>query len=244
VRYGIISDIHSNLTALERVLEFLKRSKVDRYLCLGDIVGYGARPNECCQLVRELDVVAVRGNHDEAMWYPAKDKWFIPAARSCIAWTREVLTSDNRDFLATLPRVVSVDNIEICHGSLTDPDAYIDHPLIAAASIAIMRYQICFFGHTHCAEWFVQHEAGGLPARYDASGGSSFAIETNCKYMVNPGAVGQPRDHNSQASCAIYDTKQQVIRIERIEYDVEMAQRQIIEAGLPEQMASRLVLGV
>jgi len=244
VRYGVISDIHGNLVALERVLEVLNERDVGRYLCLGDIVGYGARPNECCDLVRELDGVSVVGNHDAAACRPGKERWFTPAARACILWTREVLTETNREFLSSLQTRATVGGAELCHGSLADPEAYVTMPVETLSSFALMEEQVCFFGHTHYAEWFVQSEAERLPVQLSASAGGRFELVPEHKYMVNPGAVGQPRDRNSQASFAIYDAEAGTVEIVRVGYDVATTQRQIIAAGLPENMAARLLMGV
>ncbi len=244
MRYGVISDIHGNLVAFERVLDALSERDIGGYLCLGDIVGYGARPNECCELVRELDCVSVVGNHDLAACQPGKERWFTPAARACILWTREVLTDDNREFLATLQATATVGGVELCHGSLADPEAYVTMPDETLSSFALMEQQVCFFGHTHYAEWYVQSEAGKLPVQLGAAAGGTLEIVRGHRYMVNPGAVGQPRDRNSQASFAIYDADNGSVEIVRAGYDVATTQQQIIEAGLPENMAARLLMGV
>jgi len=244
VRYGIISDIHSNLAALQRVLTALSDQDIDRYLCLGDIVGYAARPNECCEMIRDLDCLAVVGNHDLAACHAGSERFFTSAARACILWTREVLAKDNRDFLASLPAVLTVDGVELCHGSLADPEAYITTPAAALPSFGLMQQQLCFFGHTHYAEWFVRAQDGKLPVHFSALAGAQAEIAQDTRYMVNPGAVGQPRDGNSQASFAIWDTESRLLQIRRVGYDVETTQRQIIEAGLPESQATRLLLGI
>lgn len=243
MRYGIISDVHGNMAALERVLEYMDGRDVKKCLCCGDIVGYGAHPNECCDMMRQHDCVCVMGNHDEAAWRPEKDRWFTAVARSCIEWTRKVLTTENMEFLSELPRTVTVDDIQICHGSLPDPDAYVHDPYTAARTFDAMDGRVCFFGHTHCTSWFVQDEPGALPSQYSNPGGCTIEIHTDSRYMINPGAVGQPRDGNSQAACAIYDTDEQIVTIKRLGYDVEAAQSAIIDAGLPREMASRLSVG-
>lgn len=244
MRYGIISDIHANLPALTRVLEYFDSAQIDAYLCCGDIVGYGAHPNECCDRIRELNTVSVMGNHDEAAWRPQKDQWFSPAARVCIQWTRERLTDDHTQYLQELPRDTSVDGIHLCHGSLPDPDEYVYESLSAQPTLDQMAEQVCFFGHTHCAGWFVQRQPETVPVKHNGEAGGQISIEDGSKYMINPGAVGQPRDGNSQAGCAVYDTDDGTVTIKRLGYDIEAAQRAIIRAGLPEQMASRLATGM
>lgn len=244
MRYGIISDIHANMPALTRVLDFLDDQGAEAYLCCGDIVGYGAQPNECCERIRQLDAVSVMGNHDEAAWRPEKDQWFTPAARFCIQWTRDELTDENSEYLSNLPRDATVNGIQVCHGSLPDPDEYVYDPSVARLTLDEMDGQVCFFGHTHCAGWFARREPNTLPVKHNSEGGATISIEDESRYMVNPGAVGQPRDGNSQASCALYDTEEATITIKRLGYDIASAQRAIIEAGLPQEMASRLSVGM
>lgn len=244
MRYGVISDIHSNLVAFESVLEALARRAIDRYLCLGDVVGYGARPNECCELLRSLNVVAVVGNHDLAACVPGGERWFTPAARTCILWTRDVLTPPNRDYLMALPVTAEVDGAHLCHASLADPEAYISSPLETLPSFAVMKHPLCLFGHTHYAEWFERVADAGTPHQNTVPGGDTVALERGHTYMINPGSVGQPRDGNSQAAFAIVDTDEGRVEIERVSYDVQTTQQQIIEARLPEAMAQRLLKGV
>ncbi len=243
MRYGIISDVHGNMAALQRVFDYLDGQHVTNCLCCGDIVGYGAHPNECCDMMRERECVCVMGNHDEAAWRPEKDRWFTGAARACIEWTREVLTSENIEFLSELPRTQMVDQIQICHGSLPDPDAYVYDPYTAAQTLDRMNGRVCFFGHTHCTSWFVEDEPRTLPSHYSNPSGCEIQIKSDRRYMINPGSVGQPRDGNSQAACAIYDTDEDLVTIKRLGYDVEAAQSAIIDAGLPGEMASRLSVG-
>jgi diadenosine tetraphosphatase ApaH/serine/threonine PP2A family protein phosphatase len=244
VRYGVISDIHSNLVAFERTLEVLAERAIDRYVCLGDVVGYGARPNECCELLRSLDVVSVVGNHDVAACVPGGERWFTPAARSCILWTRDVLTPANREYLKSLPVTTEIDGAHLCHASLADPDAYISSPLETLPSFAMMKQPLCLFGHTHYAEWFHRVADAGIPHQHTVPGGGTVVLERGHTYMINPGSVGQPRDGNSQASFAVIDTDEGIVTIERVSYDIKVTQQQIIEAGLPKAMAQRLLSGM
>jgi predicted phosphodiesterase len=245
LRYAVLSDIHSNLVALQAVLAELADAQIDRYLCLGDIVGYGARPNQCCDLIRELGAICVRGNHDEAAVDPAKAEWFTAPARACILWTREQLRSDNLAFLAELPALRVVDEaISMCHGSVSDPDLYTVTPDDAALSFAAMETPIAFFGHTHYAEWFVDNGDGQPPVEWPSPSGATWQLSPNARYLVNPGAVGQPRDGNELASYAIYDSDACEMVIGRVAYDIAKSATQMQEAGLPEAMYARLWLGV
>ncbi len=244
MRYAIVSDIHGNLPALQRVLAELAEADIDKYLCLGDIVGYGAQPNECCQAIRELGAMCIRGNHEQGVLQPDFEQWFNAAARTCLVWTREQLTTDNYAFLETLAESAQVDDITICHGSIPDPDFYITSPQGALPSFQAMAGAVGFFGHTHSAEYFVQYEAGELPEHRPAPRGATFSVQVGCRYLTNPGAVGQPRDDNPQAAYAIYDEENGQIELCRVDYDIAAAQQKIIAAGLPASMSLRLSQGI
>lgn len=245
MRYAVLSDIHSNLVALQAVLAELADAEIDRYLCLGDVVGYGARPNQCCDLVREVGAICVRGNHDEAAVNPEKAEWFTAPARACILWTREQLRKDNIRCLRDLPlRRIVDDSITICHGSVPDPDHYTVTPVDAILSFREMTTPVAFFGHTHYAEWFIDSGDGQLPIEYPQPTGGSLQLSPDRRYLINPGAVGQPRDGNEMASYAIYDSEAREVVIHRVAYDIAKSALQMQEAGLPEAMYARLWLGV
>lgn len=244
MRYAVLSDIHSNLVALEAVLDDLAEARIDRYLCLGDIVGYGARPNQCCDLIRELEAVSVRGNHDEAAVDPRKAEWFTAPARACLLWTREQLREENLNYLSDLAAVEIVDDITLCHGSVPDPGHYTVTPADALLSFEVMRTAITFFGHTHYSEWFTHDGDGTIPVEHPTPGGGRFSMQQGLRYLVNPGAVGQPRDGNEMAGYAIYDAEKGEIELRRVEYEIEKTALQMERAGLPEAMYARLWMGV
>jgi predicted phosphodiesterase len=244
VRYGVISDIHSNLSALEESLTVARERGVEHFLCLGDLVGYGASPNECCELVRSLPLTAIRGNHDTAAIQPGKEIWFTPAARACILWTREVLTEDNFAFLSALDTRAEQAEASLCHGSLPDPDFYTTSPEDSLLSFRALAGPLAFFGHTHYAEWFCQEADQMLPTEETAPHGGLLMLRDDCRYLINPGAVGQPRDGNHQASFAVWDTEAGSIEIVRLDYNIADSQRRMYAAGLPENMALRLSLGM
>jgi predicted phosphodiesterase len=245
MRYAVISDIHSNVQALEAALQALGSLGIDKYVCLGDVVGYGSSPNECCDLISALDAVVLRGNHDEAAISPGKELWFTNAARACIVWTRSVLTDASREFLLSLEPSHLLDGLTLCHGSVPDPDFYTTTPREALLSFKVLRTPLCFYGHTHYAEWF-RHDAlvDPLPEEWRLPEGGALRLEVGPKYMINPGSVGQPRDGNSQAAFAVYDTEAAVVEFHRISYHVAAAQEGIMAAGLPEAMAARLAEGI
>jgi predicted phosphodiesterase len=244
VRYAVLSDIHANLPALEAALAAVGRLGVDAYLCLGDVVGYGAWPNECCDLIGRLDCLRVRGNHDEAALSPGKEQWFTAGARACILWTREQLSPRSRAFLVSLGPALAVGDLSICHGSIPDPDFYTSTPQEALYSLGAMATTLGFLGHTHYAEWYALEPGAALPLRASLPLGGVCTLEPGLRYLVNPGSVGQPRDGNSMPSFAVYDADAATVEIIRFEYDTGAAQQRILEVGLPEQMARRLSLGI
>lgn len=244
MRYAILSDLHANLQALQRVLDDAARQQIDQFVLCGDIVGYGAQPNECCAAVRGLSALIVRGNHDEAAVFPAKEEWFNPSALACIQWTRAQLTADHLEFLRGLSPTGRVPGAHVCHGSLPEPDLYTTGPTQAMLTCDAMEEPLCFLGHTHCAEWYTYRNDNHAPTHSPRTSGGRLEVAPGRKYVINPGAVGQPRDGNSQASYAVWDQDAQAVEIRRVSYDVAEAQRLIHEAGLPASMADRLRYGI
>jgi predicted phosphodiesterase len=247
VRYLIISDIHSNLEALEAVLRASGARKCDGVIVLGDLVGYGADPNAVVDCIRGLKPIAtVRGNHDKVAAGLENAEDFNPMAKAAAAWTQTALSDKTLDYLKKMPvgPLVVNDLLEICHGSPLDEDLYVVADLDAIRSIAASRRQLCLFGHTHVA------------LRASVDGRKTLEIETpqgnpefettlvsGAKYLINPGSVGQPRDGDSRAAYAIADLDEQVVTLYRVAYPIEVAQSKILEAGLPPMLAYRLGMG-
>ena len=247
MRYLILSDIHSNLEALDAVLRASISQRYDAVLVLGDLVGYGADPNAIVDCVRYMNPTSiVRGNHDKVASGLDNAEDFNPMAKAAARWTRESLTPQNLDYLRGLPagpRLVDT-TIEICHGSPLDEDLYVVADVDAARSIAAAGAAICLFGHTHVA----------LSARMDGQrrleieapqGHPEFEvrIEPGSKYLINPGSVGQPRDGDSRAAYAIADLDRMIVTLYRVAYPIETAQKKILDAGLPPMLAYRLGMG-
>jgi predicted phosphodiesterase len=245
MRYLVVSDIHANIEAFNAVLDAAPPDTWDAFVVLGDLVGYGAEPNAVIDKVRELDPVAViRGNHDKAACGLDDGSNFNQIARYAAAWTGDTLTPDNREYLRALPQgpVAIDDRVEICHGSPFDEDHYIFDALDAKRALASTRRSVCLFGHTH------------LPVVF-AAGGSKFGgtipevddftvtLEDGLRYLVNVGSVGQPRDGDPRAAFAIYDSEVPSIQLRRMAYPVQIAQRKISRAGLPQSLANRLAIG-
>jgi predicted phosphodiesterase len=227
-------------------LKFAQKRKVDHYLFLGDLVGYGASPNEIIQRIRLLKPIStIRGNHDKAVCGLDTVQTFNPIAASAIHWTRDHITKKNMSYLCKLehgPMIVNKD-IMICHGAPFDEDHYIFGEFDASEAFLHIPVQICFFGHTHFP--FVYEEKDHIVEGTFLTGDDNeIKIEKGVRYLINPGSIGQPRDRNPMAACALYDSDSKKIKFFRFPYDIEKAQRRIIGAGLPPALAERLAVGI
>jgi diadenosine tetraphosphatase ApaH/serine/threonine PP2A family protein phosphatase len=250
LRLLVISDIHANLEALEACLD--AAPEFDQVYNLGDIVGYGANPNEVTERSRELGSIFVRGNHDKACAGLSNLDDFNPIAGLAALWTRQTLAADHLEFLRELPQgpLTPMEGVQLVHGSPRDEDEYLLMASDAYIQLAQATAPLIFFGHTHVQRCFLL-EAGGsmgkslVPAYKSAKGKQTIKLElkANTKYMVNPGSIGQPRDNDPRAAFLLYDTDENSITFHRVPYDIERAQEKIIAAGLPERLAIRLAEG-
>ncbi len=246
MRYLVLTDIHANLEALDTCLDAAGRRGYDQTLVLGDLIGYGADPNAVVTRIQELAPVAiVRGNHDKIARGLEEAEGFNPVAKGAASWTFNTLTPDHRSWLAALPQGPTIvdDVVEICHGSPYDEDAYIFDELDAIRGLKSSQRPLCLFGHTH---YPVTFELAG--STFHGTGPASatetrLALQPDVKYLINPGAVGQPRDGDPRAAFAIVDTSSRHVELMRLVYPVEVAQAKIIDAGLPEVLARRLGVG-
>jgi predicted phosphodiesterase len=246
MRYLVLTDIHANLEALDACLADARDRQYDQILVLGDLVGYGADPNAVIDRVVGLKPLAVvRGNHDKVACGVEQAEGFNAVAKSAARWTFEVLTPQNREWVAALPQgPTQVDDlVEICHGSPFDEDAYIFDELDAVRALKVSTRPLCLFGHTHYPVTFE------LSAETIESIGPSPAASTQvqmregCRYLINPGSVGQPRDGDPRAAYAIVDTALRRVELYRTPYAVEEAQSKVVKAGLPDVLAQRLAVG-
>ena len=244
MRYGILSDIHGNLEALDAVLEALADERIDRYLCLGDIVGYGASPNACLDRVTGLTTVVIAGNHDHAAIGKLDIATFNHFAAEAALWTRRQLTPDERRYLAELPYTRQIDDLYAVHASPANPEdwTYLTSLWLADEAFDGMPGDIalCVLGHTHTPVIFERRTAQDRSRQIPAA---TLGLESECRYIVNVGSVGQPRDGDPRAAYCVYDTGERRIEIKRVSYDVETAQRKIRAAGLPDILAERLAYG-
>lgn len=245
MRYLILSDIHANIDALDSVLAAAPPAAWDRVVVLGDLVGYGAEPNQVVDRVLALDpLLVIRGNHDKAACGIDDGSSFNVVARTAAEWTMGTLTPDNREYLRRLPAGPAVvdEALEICHGAPFDEDHYIFDSQDAARALDAASRPLCLFGHTHLPVVFLRHGArfeGFAPENGDAE----VVIEPGVSYLINVGSVGQPRDGDPRAAFGIYDAAAASLRLRRVPYPVARAQRRILDAGLPSSLASRLGIG-
>ncbi len=243
----ILSDIHANLPALKAVLRFAKRRAVGRFVFLGDLVGYGAQPNQVLDLVLQLRPrFIVRGNHDRACAFPGTDHFFSMPARLASMWTREHLRREHLRFLQELPE--GLQSIEgdyfIAHGAPHDEDAYLLHPRDALQAFEGFHGQLCFFGHTHLPGGYELNPVAHTLTVLFLEPGEWFTLKPHCRYLINPGSVGQPRDRDPRLSFMIYDPVKRRFKLQRQEYDLKAAGKAILDAGLHINLAERLKHGI
>lgn len=231
----MISDVHGNLAALEAVLE---RVGEERLWCLGDVVGYGARPNECCELVRGRASVCLAGNHDLAVRGTIDLSEFSGDAGIAAAWTRGVLSDESRTFLDVLAPTGAAEGVELYHGSARDPVwEYVLSDDTALLTLALTEAPVVLVGHSHVALCMSTNGTGGL-----AAAGTTLELD-GARWLLNPGSVGQPRDGDPRAAFLRLDLEARTATYERVPYDVERTQSEILDAGLPAVLAARLAVG-
>ena len=241
MRIGVVSDIHSNLTALVTVLEDM--GPVDTLWCLGDFVGYGPWPNECIAVLRERGAKAIAGNHDLAATGKISCDDFNGDAAFAARWTAEALTPESRAYLESLEPLAEVDGVTLAHGTPREPVwEYMLSASAAAASFDTIRTDLCLVGHTHIPSLFLEHESGVPEVSYMADGSSSPASPR--QRIVNPGSVGQPRDRDPRAAYLVYDTDAGELSWKRVAYDVPKVQKRMRKLGLPSFLIERLAYGV
>lgn len=232
MRIAILSDIHSNLHALTKAFSIIDRSRIDAIHCLGDIVGYGAHPNECVELIRRRCTHIVLGNHDVAAVDLSYADYFTKPGRLAAKWTHSVLTKEHTQFLATLPYSMITDHLTLVHAGPAKPSEweYVQSLESARRQFEAFTTPLCMIGHTHvpflCGENL-----------------RTFVFKSGIRILINVGSIGQPRDGNPELSFGIFDSDKWTYENERAEYDVRGACQAIIDSGLPSVLGKRLLLG-
>jgi diadenosine tetraphosphatase ApaH/serine/threonine PP2A family protein phosphatase len=250
LRILLLSDIHANLEALDACLAAAPAH--DLVINLGDVVGYGANPNEVTDISRKISKYVVRGNHDKAVVDLMDVKQFNPIAAMAALWTRDKLTPENLEWLRQLPqgplRAEEGGDMQFVHGSPLDEDEYLVSVRDAMQPLMASTVAVTFFGHTHVQGGFFwdQEDSDMVVPQYPTRGGTdnwALALDRKTRYLINPGSVGQPRDGDWRSAFAIFDADQHAVEFHRVPYDLKTAQEKILAEHLPQRLATRLAAG-
>lgn len=246
MRILVLSDLHSNATALDAVLAAAK-GRWDLSVCLGDVVGYGPDPNEVTGRLREMGTQTIRGNHDKAVTGLMITDDFNPIAKAAVDWTRAQLKPDNLSWLSALPQgPLATDGVVLVHGAFQDEDEYVFTPAQALDGLLDSTAEVTFFGHTHHQGGFSYQDSQLEVLQIRPRPSESFAplrIEHPRRYLLNPGSIGQPRDGDPRAAFAIADLEHQTVEFWRVLYDISAVQGRMRNARLPEPLVQRLTVG-
>ena len=241
----VVSDLHSNSSALLAVFSKVRRKRIDRIVCLGDFVGYGAQPNQVLDQMRQFkaEKMYIRGNHDRVASGADDGYGFNGPAKQAALWTRDHLSGPNRRFLSDLPMGPLQDGeVLLCHGAPHDEDEYVFDEFHASHIFSETSAPVIFYGHTHLPVIFEKHPRGGIRGRAVRED-TIIELHGESRYLINPGSVGQPRDRNPKAAFVIYDTARKTVQFLRVEYDIELTRQSIFKAGLPRVLGDRLMVG-
>jgi len=246
MRYCIISDIHSNLSALEAVLSDADKNQIDEIVCLGDIIDYGPNPIECLNKIFNLTNNIIVGNHDWAVTQKLGTEDFNEFALFCVKWTQNILSGFPNliEKINLLPEKQRIADFEVVHGALTNPITdYLINIWVAVNNFKLMSKHICFNGHTHLPIIFYENTKTNERKTLRLLDKEPIELLEDCKYLINPGSVGQPRDNDPRASYIIYDTDKCVIICRRVNYDIPSVQLQMQKNNFPEYLIQRLAIG-
>jgi diadenosine tetraphosphatase ApaH/serine/threonine PP2A family protein phosphatase len=243
MRIGIFSDVHANIEALTAVLDAFRSERIDKYVCIGDTVGYGASPNECCDIIRELAAFTILGNHDAAVAGRMDYSYYYDAARNALDMHARILSSANMTWLKSLPYQVQDGEVTFCHGSPVNLEEfeYIFSKEQAAQCLDMWNElnTVTFIGHSHLCKSFAltRTEVYEVVAE-------KFVIRPEHRYIISVGSVGQPRDYDNRASYTIYDSDEKTFEFKRAAYDIDSAAQKIFDSELERNFGNRLYLGV
>lgn len=243
MKLGIFSDTHANLEALTAVLFALERAGADQLVCLGDTVGYGADPNECCDLIRENVRHTILGNHDAAVAGRLNYGNYYAAARHALDVHASIVSETNLRWLAGLPYEIHDGHIALCHASPIDSQKF-DYIFARVQAARCLQHwpglkHVTFIGHSHLCKTFALTRDEVIEVESD-----SFELHSDMKYIISVGSVGQPRDYDNRAGCVIYDTVERLVRFMRVEYDIQTAAEKIFALGLARRFGERLFTGI
>lgn len=245
MRIAVLSDIHANYEALSAVLQVLEDEAIDAYYCLGDTVGYGGSPNECCDIIRKISKHTILGNHDAAVAGRMDYSYYYEAARQALDTHARMITEENMKWLRDLPYKVELNDegVHLCHGSPVrlEEFEYIFAPEQARECLPLFDElgHITLIGHSHLCKVFALTET-----TVEELAPVDFNLSPDKKYIVSIGSVGQPRDYDNRASFIVFDTETKHFEFRRVEYDIETAADKVLRARLERNFAHRLFIGV
>ncbi len=237
MRLALISDIHANLEALETALADIRARAIENIVCLGDIINYGANPNECLNRVRQVVKIIIQGNHEAALVSDRVASTFNPNAFQAILWTRNQISEEDRRILSSLPFTHAEKDWTVVHGTLEMPEGfeYLFDPADALRNFPYMTTPVCFYGHTHMPMLFSQKDRHALHLT-----AGKYPLSRESRYLINVGSIGQPRDHDPRLGYMIFDAEEFSVELVRLNYDIDAAAGKIKKAGLPNFLAERL----
>lgn len=243
MRYGIISDIHGNIEALTASLKSLEKEGIDEYMCLGDVVGYGANPEECSRIVRETCKVCILGNHDAAVSGRMDYSYYYDAARHALDWCTRQVSDETMEWLKSLPYRHREGEVDFCHGSPLQPEEF-EYIFTREKAKELLPHhdglaRVTFIGHSHLTRSFALSKDEAYNVR-----GPEFTLRPEYKYIITAGSVGQPRDYDPRSCSCVYDTETNAFRYVRTEYNIEAQMNKIIAAGLAYNFGARLLVGI
>ncbi|WP_446897327.1 metallophosphoesterase family protein [Clostridium sp. LBM24168] len=244
MKYIVMSDIHGNLEALTEIMKLSKDILPDKFIILGDIVGYMCNPNECIDMVRNFD--CVMGNHDYAVTHPKMLDWFNPLAGYALQWTRNALENKNVEFLGKLPYRIDYDKFTVVHGDITSPGGFnyiLGKGHLLNSNFDEMQVPILFVGHTHCPNVFIKNKKGDITCIKEKNGENMHLDILNNRYIINVGSVGQPRDGSTDGCCVIFDDCAFDLKYIRFGYDIDSTVKKMIKNNMPELLYKRLYIG-
>ncbi|HHW97273.1 MAG: metallophosphoesterase family protein [Myxococcota bacterium] len=243
MKTAIITDIHSNIEALTVVLDDIDRQGYDRIICLGDVVGYGADPNACCDVIRERNILTLLGNHDAAVTGAMDESYYYQGARNAIQWTRDKLTEENYRWLYSLPYTYVEEDVGFFHSAPVMPSGFFyvvqNQEAMAHSQIVDRLKPISFIGHAHQVMVFAINAKQAVLVKH-----TDIKISNHTRYIANIGSVGQPRDRDPRACYAVWDHTAKKLEYIRLEYDIKSAADKIFAAGLDSKFGNRLFKGL
>ena len=241
MRYAIFSDVHSNLSAFSNVLDYFKKQNIDRYIFLGDIVGYYTDVKECIYSLRELNPICIAGNHDWAVIGKFNIEYFNDIAKEAILWTKDNVLLEDIYYLNSFEILYNEENFSCIHGSLYNPEDfnYIFTIEDARLNFSLLKKQILFVGHTHKPIVYIK-DNGKILYSLD----NTIEIQEDKNYIINVGSVGQPRDGDNRSCVCIYDTDKNIVIFERLSYNIKDTVKKIFNAKLPKELGYRLYMGI